>query len=118
MRRKKQLQDVTRQQISRKSIGPLIYLKQNISRLKKKDPGQIRTHDFAVPGIFFTSRLCWPGTLRKLNTVENKVEMSLDIQLSPFDKVVYGKKIQVPGCTTLAYRKGKQNFHIDRAKMI
>ena len=28
-----------------------------------------------------------------------------DVQMSPADKVVYGKKSLVPGCNTLAYRK-------------
>ena len=38
--------------------------------------------------------------------------MSPAVQMSPVDRVVYGKRSPVPGCNTLAYRKGNYHFLI------
>ena len=40
---------LSREQISRQIIGRQLYLQQNISRLKKKGPGQIRNQDLCRP---------------------------------------------------------------------
>ena len=59
---------LSRQQISRQIIGQHFYLKQNVSLLKT-GPGEIRNQDLCRPGIFVTSRLSWPGTHRRLNSL-------------------------------------------------
>ena len=96
---------LSRQQISWQIIGRKFHLKQNSSRLKKKQVLiRIETKTFTVQGLFVTSRLSWPVTLRKLNTLWNKVQMSL---IKSCDQICLRVRKSSTRFNTLAYRKGK-----------
>ena len=48
-------------------------LADKLSFKQKNDPGQSETRTFTVPGVFVTSRLSVPETLRNLNSLGTKI---------------------------------------------
>ena len=93
-----------RQLIKRWKVGQKLYLKQNISYVKKKQVMvRFKPRIFAATGIFETSRLSWPGTHRKLN-----------LQASPFPTFHRFAKSELLFWSSCWINKTRDNFKFNQ----
>ena len=79
-----------------------IFYKRNIFCLKQQFPVRFEPRTFAVQGNFVTYRLKGSRNAKNLKWPENaqkvplKMSSEVTLEMSPVDKVVYGKKVSYP----------------------
>ena len=71
---------------------PKIFLKLNISRLKKQGPVRFQLTTFAVPGVFVTSRPSVPETQVNFNLLSTEPKFTISNVDHSVNKIIYGKK--------------------------
>ena len=84
-------------------------MKQNISRLKKKTgPSQIRTQDLCRPRHIRYLQAKTAGNAKKIEYIMKQGRDESKRPVESFGQSCLWGKSLVPGCNTLAYRKGNQ----------